>query len=283
MGNAMGYADDYTAWVGGDGLSTLKRNLELSSERLVELSTSLKLSLNPQKTQLLWVGGNNTLGDLPSISIGGILVKPSTTIEVLGLELDKKLSPAPFISTLRTSLARGLGMLRRLRVSMPPHLLASFAQGLFFSKLRIYAGVIFGVRLHDADHHPKGSDQIRVLINDVARLVTGLKRTDHVRVRDLLDRANLPSLNAIIVESSGMLAWHMTKESHPMHNIYTDSRLETSTRASSNGLVKVTDCAESIGVRNAQLVWNACPGLRSAATTSAAKSALKQFVRSIPV
>lgn len=283
LGHAMGYADDYTAWVGGKTLPALRTDLEHSSKQLVELSTTLKLSLNPQKTQVMWVGGNTNLGDLPSITIGGTLVKPSATIEILGLEIDRRLTPSPFISTLRTSLARGLGMLRRLRVSMPPHLLASFAQGLFFSKLRVYAGIIFNVRLHDDDPNPKGSDPIRILINDVARVVTGLRRADHVRTRDLLDRAKLPSLNTIVVETSGMLAWYMTRESHPMHRIYVDSRLDTTTRASANGLVKVTDCVESIGVRNAQLIWNACSGLRSAATPAAAKSALKRFVRTLPV
>lgn len=277
LGNAIGYADDNSTWATGNNLDELCKQLESSSARLVEMSTSLKLSLNPQKTQLIWVGATSGFTDLPSINVGGVLVEPSEEIEILGLRLNRKLSPAPFITSLRSALAQRVGMLRRLKASIPPHLLRTFAQGIFYGKLRVYAPIIFNVRLLEEDPATKGAEAIQVLINECGRIITGLKRVDRVRIRNLLCKADLQSLNSIVIEASGLLAWHMTEPSNPLHQVYLDSRLETATRSASMGLVRVTDHLESIGVRNAQRVWNACAALRTATTPTGAKSALRKF------
>ena len=148
--------------------------------------------------------------------------------------------------------------------------------------LRVYANLVFDVRLEETDKRTRGAEAIRVLINDVARLITRQKRTDHVRIRDLLDRACVPSLNEVVIKASGMLAWMMTHPSHPLHSIFLESCLQTTTRSASAGLVKVTKARESVAIRNAQRVWNCCSALRSAQTTGAARSAIDKFVRTIP-
>lgn len=282
LGNAIGYADDNSSWVLGKPVGELLKDMESSSERLVELSTRLKLSLNPQKTQLLWVGGPASCM-LQGVSVAGIKVEPTDTIEILGFQINKRLSPAPYIASLGTSLAQRTGMLRRLRVSMPPHTLTMFAQGMFFGKLRVYANLAFNVRLDEADKRTKGADTIQVLINDVARIITGVRRSDHVYIRDLLDRAGIPSLNEVVAKASGLLAWNMQRPSHPMHNIFVESTLNSVTRSATAGLVKVTDAMESVGVRNAQRVWNRCPALRTAQSPRSARKALDEFIRMIPL
>ena len=280
--NSIGYADDNSAWACGKPVGELCSDLAETAAGLINISTELKLSLNRQKTQLMWVGGSAS-SDLPEVMVGDTAIKPGSTIEILGLQLDHRLSPAPYVVGLRSALAQRLGMLRRLRPSVPPHLLRNFAEGLFYGKLRVYANVVFNVRLMDTDQHTKGSSAIQVLINDVARLITGLRRTDHIRIRNLLDKAQVPSLNEVVVRASGMLAWSMTSPKHPLHHIYEESRLDSVTRSSSAGLLKVTTAKESISVRNAQLVWNACSELRSATSAGAAKAALKSFVRTTPL
>ena len=283
LGNAVAYADDVTGWTSGGDLPTLCTNLEHCSTRLVELSSRLRLLLNAGKTQVMWVGGSSALEDLPSLRINETQVKPAASIEILGLKLDRKLSPTPYTTSLQSSLARGLGMLRRLAANLPPHLLSTFAQGLFFSRLRTYAGLVFTVRLNENDRCTQGAKQIQVMINNVARVITNLRRVDHISVRDLLARANLPSLNSIVVEAAGMLAWSMTNEDHPLHNLYLASQIHSVTRAAAAGAVRVTDAQESIGVRNAQLVWNACPALRAATSKRTAKTVLGKFIKEIPV
>ena len=275
----VGYADDNSAWASGKLVYELASDLEASSARLVDLSAKLKLSLNPAKTQLLWAGGSSAL-DTPSVSVAGNVIKPQETIEILGLRLDQKLSPAPYIADLRISLAQRLGMLRRIHVSMPRHTLARFAEGLFYGKLRVYAGVVFEVRLDEDDKRTKGAVPIQILINEVARLVAGKRRTDHIRIRDLLDMAGLPSLNEVVVQAAGMLAWHMSTEGHTLHNVYAKSCIRGPTRSATHQLVKTEIVPESIGIRNAQKVWNACPELRTAKSVQCAKRVLKSFIRS---
>ena len=282
LGNTISYADDSSTWSCNGPLETLRRDLEQSSSKLVTLSSELKLSLNPQKTQLMWVGGSPTT-EGPNIKIDGAVVEPTNTIEILGLKLDNKLSPAPYICTLRASLSQRLGMIRRLSSAMPPSLLSTFAQGLFFGKLRVYAGVVFAVRLDKGDRRSNGAAEIQVLINNLARVITGYKRTDHIRTNRLLKEANLPSLNEIVVQASGMLAWHMSLPRHPLHTIYLQSRLESATRSAANGLVRITSAVESIAVHNAQRVWNSCPDLRTASSARAARSALQKYVESLPL
>ena len=282
LGNAICYADDSTTWTCGGSSESLSRNLELSSARLVALSSDLKLSLNPHKTQLMWVGGSPTV-EGPSIMIAEEVIEPTKTIEILGLKIDKKLSPAPYICKLRTSLAQRLGMIRRLSASIPSSLLTTFAHGLFFGKLRVYASVIFAVRLGENDRRSNGADEIQVMINDLARLITGYKRSDHIRISQLLAQAQLPSLNEIVVHSSGMLAWKMSFPHHPLHSIYQESRLKSATRSAAHGLVKVTSAVESISIRNSQRVWNACQDLRSASSATMAQNVLRKFVKHLPL
>lgn len=92
--NCIGYADDNSNWEFGKLIDELCTYLAGAASRLIDLSTELKLSLNPQKTQLLWVGGS-ALAGLPEVQVRDIAIKPSNTIEILGLELDRKFSPAP--------------------------------------------------------------------------------------------------------------------------------------------------------------------------------------------
>ena len=147
------------------------------------------------------------------------------------------------------------GMIRRLSTctSVPSSLLSLFAQGLFYGKLRVHANIVFAVRLRDEDKKTTGAKEIQILINYVARVVAGRRRGEDIRIGQLLGEANLPSLNVVVVQASGMLAWHMSHPDHPLHGIFRESRIESSTRSATSGLVKVTGTGaqESITVCNA--------------------------------
>ena len=166
---------------------------------------------------------------------------------------------------------------------MPPNLIATFAQGIFFGKLRTYASLVFLVRLENTDKRTGGADAIQVLINDVARVITGCTRVDRTRIQDLLDKAGLLSLNQIVGQDAGKLAWAMTNPSHPLHQVYLESCLTSTTRSAANGLIRATSAKGSIGVYNAQRVWNSCPELREAKSARSAREALRKFARTLPL
>ena len=45
------------------------------------------------------------------------------------------------------------------------------------------------------------------VLNFLYSVITGLKRTDHIRVADLAARAKLPSLNEVVTKQSAISAW----------------------------------------------------------------------------
>jgi hypothetical protein len=47
----------------------------------------------------------------------------------------------------------------------------------------------------------------QVAVNDVARTLTGKKRTDHVRISDLLGSAGLPGINQVAVQAMATMTW----------------------------------------------------------------------------
>jgi hypothetical protein len=47
----------------------------------------------------------------------------------------------------------------------------------------------------------------QVALNDVARSITGHRRTDHIKIDSLLSEAGIPSLNQVLVRSIATEAW----------------------------------------------------------------------------
>ena len=144
--------------------------------------------------------------------------------------------------------------------------------------------MVFSAVLGDQlDHSTQGSSDIQRLINDLARLLLRKRRSDHIKIADLLDKAGLESLNRLVVKSSGLLAWKMTQPEHPLHHVYISSVLTSTTRSSSLGKVKVssTDTSRNLAIINAQRTWNVCGPLREAKTIIEAKSVLQKTSASV--
>jgi hypothetical protein len=52
-----------------------------------------------------------------------------------------------------------------------------------------------------------GFRAVQVAINDAARSIAGKKRTDQIRIPDLLHRAGLPSVNTLAIHALAMEMW----------------------------------------------------------------------------
>jgi len=63
---------------------------------VVEWCTPRRLQLNEAKTELVWFGSRSNLTKLAisdcSLLVGGIIIKPSTTVRDLGVLLNSELS-----------------------------------------------------------------------------------------------------------------------------------------------------------------------------------------------
>ena len=117
---------------------------------------------------------------------------------------------------------------------------------------------------------PQHSGQ--VALNDLARILTGHSRKDHIPVSVLADKAKLPTMNELVVKRSSVEAWKA------MHGGALKGAIEyvsSTSRASSSGLVKSQ--TDSRPDTNLKKCWNASEELRKASTLNGAKSAARKL------
>ena len=126
--------------------------------------------------------------------------------------------------------------------------------------------------------------KLQVVLNDVARVLVRKKRTDHVRVQDLMKKSGLQSVNTMLCSSSAMLAWRSAKPGHPLHDLFASLKPRGSTRSMAAGLLQVPPPdTKNLALWNMATVWNAIPDLRAAKSEGAAKKIVKKFVRALPI
>ena len=112
----VGYADDVLIWFSGPSMETVKPALESTAKTVVDYMAANFMALNPDKTQILWMGsGSNS----PRVNIGDISVAPVETIEVLGLKFTRRLKSDPYILALTSAMATIVGIARRLMIHLP--------------------------------------------------------------------------------------------------------------------------------------------------------------------
>ena len=116
------------------------------------------------------------------------------------------------------------------------------------------------------------------------RILVKKRRSDHVRVEDLMKKSGLQSANAMVCSSSAMLAWRAADSNHPLHELFADLQPRGSTRSKEAGLLHVPPpSTKNLALWNMATVWNAIPELRAAKSEGMAKKVVKKFVRSLPV
>ncbi len=173
-----GYADDCVVWACADDRETVRANLESISHSINSYMSAHCLVLNHDKTQILWVGdgGSNST----PINVGGTLVSPSSTVDMLGVSFDNRLTPAPhLLSTLRS--ARSLaGASRRLSLHLRRQVLQQVVRALLVGKVG-YACAVLKPRLEATDPVQKDLAAIQTAINDCARAIigTGVKESQY--------------------------------------------------------------------------------------------------------
>jgi hypothetical protein len=142
---------------------------------------------------------------------------------------------------------------------------------------------------------PAGYGALQVAINDTARSVIGKKRTDHIRIPDLLHCARLPSLNSLAIHALAMETWkayHSSDGPHGSRNALgnvlfppngggSNSRPSRSVTA---GIVPrpLPQMANTF-VDHAIELWNKYPALRQAGTRRAAQKVAKSMSKSAPI
>ncbi len=166
---------------------------------IVSYASENYLALNEAKTQVLWC---QTQGS--AIKVGSSVVTPAEKFKVLGVSFNKFLFPLPYLNSL-ISPTRALTVIIR-RLLLPSEVL-NLVIGSFFRGKIGYASLILKPRLNDSDATSTIMAQFQVRIYDLARATIGTKKSDRLRVEDLLSEAGLESLNRMIIYSIVMECW----------------------------------------------------------------------------
>jgi hypothetical protein len=115
---------------------------------------------------------------------------------------------------------------------------------------------------------------------------------DHIRVGELLQRAQLPSYNQMAVKAIAMETWNAAISNNGPNGsrnivgklIFNCQTVDARpTRSKTAGEMKTSTRGLNTFVSHGSAVWNACVDLRKAATKSESLPAATAFARNAPV
>jgi hypothetical protein len=143
----------------------------------------------------------------------------------------------------------------------------------------------------EADNPSTIYHQIQVAYNRVARSITGVKLRDRVLVPDLLERADIPSINGMVVNAVALENWscrHSSDSGNGAKNfvgslIFNMGKAVKTTRAATAGMAVIPLRGRDTFVCNGAKTWNSSEALRMAASKSAARLASKSLAARSPL
>ncbi len=192
LGGCVSYADDVVAWTTGNTAEVAKDRMERKARALYSYSNEHYLSLNPDKTQIMWAGKGSAYNNSTCVNIAGTFVKPVPSMDILGVSFDSLLRPLPFLQGQLRAARAIRGTIHRLALHLPRgKLLRTVATALVSGKLTYGAAAACSLRHNDADATDGVLKDIQVVINDIARAIAGRRRSSRIRIGDLLEQTAL--------------------------------------------------------------------------------------------
>jgi hypothetical protein len=144
------------------------------------------LHLNASKTQLMFSHGAGNTEDV-GINVSGSLIKVAAEFELLGVKYDRGLTTAPHDAYIARNVRQRASLVARLAFHLPRgKYLRTLASRLVLGKIGHALPAVAAPRLLPTDLHNAVYARAQVAVNNVARTITGTKRSDHVRVDVLL-------------------------------------------------------------------------------------------------
>jgi hypothetical protein len=240
------------------------------------------------------------------VTIDSTNVTPSETLDLLGVTFGRDLSTRPQQAKLAAALRQRATMIRRLSYSIPRGpLLHQIACGIVMGKAQFAIANIAPPRLTELDSLQNDLHKAQVAVNDVARTLTGKKRTDHVGISNLLGSAGLPGINQVAVQAMATMTWAAfhshdgpnhdrnglgrtifgTRDNNDATGVSPDNHVDyvnkMTTRSKTSGEVAIS-LMNNCFAHHAAKMWNKCPTLRTAASKSEAKSVAAKLARASP-
>ena len=154
-------------------------------------------------------------------------------------------------------------------------LLNKIGSSLVVGRLQSSAFVTRQMRLNAQSNDQVNKGPAQVVLNDLARVLLGVRRADHYRVADLVDKSGLPTVNEVVVRQSAISAWKAVNGGALGEVLET---FDDRSRGSACNLRRPASqrCLPAVNMASA---WNSCEALRKATTLSEARSVAKKIAR----
>ena len=268
------YADDVSPVSSNKNMQAAVNSLSEYGNNLITFAAAAGLVINPGKTQFLapsWA---------PQMQIGGALIAPSPTMTVLGSVVDTNFGFTGTNRAMVGALRSRLGAVRRVAAHIPRgKLLQEIAHALIWGKLQQCAWVTRSIRgiqsAHDQVPGPDAAAQ--VVLNDTARLLLRVHRSDRVRAANMAEKLCFLTVNQVVVQQSAVAAWKCANlrcgGTGPLDNVATP--ISTNTRAATEGLLR--PCSSSVAAKNITTIWEHSPELRAATSLQMAKTKAREL------
>jgi hypothetical protein len=181
---AHSYADDTQVYIGtpAANAATAAQRFTECVDRISRWTACNRLKLNADKTQVVWVGTRQQLAkvEVSELQVGTSTVPLVSSVDNLGVTFDDRLDMSRHVSTLCRSGFFQLRQLRVIRQSLTMDATRTLVQSFISSRLDYCNSLLYGV----SDRLLR---QLQAVQNAAARLVTGLRKFDHVSpiLRDL--------------------------------------------------------------------------------------------------
>jgi uncharacterized membrane protein (UPF0136 family) len=291
------YADDMAVWVIAEDIEEAQRELQQLADAIAKFTRDNGLGLNGAKTQVMIGSAKAKARDISDITIhvDGAEVKPINTFELFGVTFDQRFTVRPYITTLSKAAKFLAGRVAGLAQYLPCRLLLrQLGSGLLMGKLAHCLLDMAQPRLSgSAKPIPEALASIQVAINNVARSISGYRREDHIPIEDLLELANLMSLNQLVVWATAMIAWNahesdngVAGSKNSVGNLSFNSGNALTarpTRATAAGEVRVPTRVMNTLVTHVLETWNACTELRNSKSKAKASRAATNLAKNSPL
>ncbi|QQP41288.1 Uncharacterized protein FKW44_015604 [Caligus rogercresseyi] len=256
------YADDTSVTVEATTWDDVKAATRALEEDMVEYSRDNALHLNVEKTQILHLKNPQTIG----------------TLGLLGVEIDRNGAFGTHHANVLNELRKRTGAIRRLASVLPRgKLLNEIARALVIGKLNVCAWVTRRSQGYQdqSRREPGAGDNaaVQVILNDLARTLNGVRRSDRIRASDLLDRSGLPTVNEVVTSQSAMAVWKVSNDpTFPLAELLVGH--DERTRGAALNLKKAST-SRSVAAKNMADAWSSSPDLRDAQTLVEARQHAK--------
>jgi len=227
-----------------DSFNELTAKLEIAGEKILQYFTGNRMVANAEKTGLLILRPTLSKSEHVSISLAGTTIQESTDQKVLGVHVQNDFKYVKHIKKVKADLQYALSVLRRLRKSLGKKELSQVASGIFTSHLR-YCLPVFAssyLRTGESDAYSTLMQELQVCQNDMIRILTGNKRSERVRIRDMLTETKTLSVNQLLGYSMLIETWKARNSNIPVLSSLLDrKRVDNRTlRSDSMSLVSPT-------------------------------------------